>query len=163
MRKLLLPVALLLAMCSCTKETTTSEEFVPLDTIVCTRTVTLNNETKAGVLKPVDLTLTTEYNVNDNCVRTFSISCEDSDVDVNGMREMVKEQFEAEYGFPLENSDLNMIMEASVSDDPSSNPTKDCFMDCQSKKKGEGRGWCRAGCILDLIIRILEPISKLIK
>ena len=160
MKKLFFFVTLLLSFCACSKVSTPSDDFIPLDTIVCTRTVTFNNETKAGRINPVDLTLSTVYNVNDDIVTSFSISSQDPEIDVNGLKEMVNEQFEAEYGFPLENSDLNMVMEVAMIDDPSSNPTKDCFMDCQSKKKGEGRGWCRAGCILDFVVRILEPISK---
>lgn len=155
MKKLLFSVALLLSLCACSKVSTTSDEFVPLDTIVCTRTVTINNETRAGTSKPVELTLATTYNVKNDHVSCFSISSPDPEIDVNSLTEMVKVKFEEDFGFPIENAELNRIVESATAT-PYTFSLKDCTMDCQKYDIGDGRGWCKVGCFLDYLAHVLD-------
>lgn len=160
MKKIVFFAILMLSLCACSKVSTTSDEFVPLDTIVCTRTISIYPATKAVTVKPVELTLAASYDVNNDVITSFSISSPDSEIDIDELKETVKERFEEENGFPLENTDLNRIMDTALSSTSSDFSTKDCFMSCQDLKKGEGRGWCRAGCILDCILHILPAILE---
>lgn len=86
-------MTLLLLLCSCSKESSSSNDFVPLDTIVCTRVVTVNQETKAGVVKPVELTLSASYNINEDCISSFSISSPDPEIDTENLKALVAEKF----------------------------------------------------------------------
>lgn len=162
MKKFFFSMTLLLSLCACSKESSSSEDFVTLDTIVCTRTVSFSAETKAGTIEPVVLSFATSYNINEDKVTSLSISSTDPDLDVVGLKEMVKDKFAEEYGFPLENSDLNILMEAASAEDPDGS-TAECFSKCDEKKKGEGRGWCRAGCIIDLVVEVVEVLLDFFK
>jgi len=152
-----LSAVLLFSVSSCQKDT--SEEFVQLDEIVCSRTITVNSLTKAGDITPVELTLTTLYDVNNECVTSFNISSKNSDLDVAELKELIASKFEEENGFSLENADLSEIVMTKAE---SGNPTKDCFMECQQVPKGEGRGWCKVGCIVDAVVRVIEAVADAI-
>lgn len=149
-----LSAVLLVSVSSCQKDT--SEEFVQLDEIVCSRTVTVNSITKAGDAEPVELTFTAYYDVEDECVTSFIISSTNSDLDVAKLKEFISAKFEEENGFALENADLSEIVMTKAE---SENPTKECFNECLELNKGEGRGWCRAGCIMDSVTRMIASLT----
>ena len=164
MKKMFFSVTLLLSLCACSKESTTPDEFVSLDTIVCTREVTFNCETKAGISRSVELTFTSTYDVREDYVKSFSISCLDPDIDVNSLREAVLERFEEENGFALENTELNKVMDAVENETFSSeNPFTACLMNClDTREKGKGLGLCKFGCCVDAAVRFAKDVVTII-
>jgi len=145
--------ALLLLFSSCSKEQS-SEDFVPLDDIVCTRTITVNAATKAGNVEPVELTLTALYSIEKECVTSFEMTSMVPGLDMDRLKDEIAAKFEEINGFALVNGCPPEVPLTKGA-------TKDCFMECQQIPKGEGRGWCKAGCIVDAVIEVVKEVLSI--
>jgi len=149
---------LIFALCSCDKQT--SENFVPLNEITCSRTITINTMTKAGDVSPIELTLTALYNVDNETVTSLDISSTDSDLDINWLKSEVAVKFEEMFGCTLE--------DYCISGMPMTKGTAaDCFKNCNENfEKGKGRGWCKAECVIDKVVevvcKVLETLADIL-
>jgi len=154
---LLLSTALIFALCSCNKKS--SEDFVPLNEITYSRTISINT-TKAGNESSIELTLTALYDIDNEVVTSLDMSSADSDLDVNWLKSEVAVKFEEMYGCSLE--------DYCISGMPMTKGTAaDCFQGCNDKfEKGKGRGWCKAECVLDKVVevvcKILEALADVV-
>lgn len=145
---------------SCSKDSS-SDDFVQMDVLTISKTITADALTKSGDIRPVQLNFSASYSIAEDKIIDLEFTPISSDIDTDEINAAIHTALVDKLGPDF--CDFESVEQYVKTEGDDDESISECLHGCKKNyEKKNGRGMCRFECWYDFSTKVIEWALKVL-